>query len=177
MNAEDVDYILTKAMYRYELNGKETYKFKPEHQEDTDMMWFQSHREMSLDEELSLAQKKKQAMLDKIDQIIGNTDSPYMVDQINRIHRDCAIYEMVNDLMVHLNETNYLLKVPFLLEMRSVFKAMLVAYGLADRSSLEHKDTKRIPGADREWTIKLSEILEEHWREEKSRVEESNKSR
>ncbi len=171
----DVDCILTKAMFRYELNGKETYKFKPELQEYTDMMWFPEHREMSLDEELSLAKKKKQEMLDKIDRIIGNTDSPYMVDRINRIHRDCAIYEMVNDLMVHLNGTDYLLKVPFADEMRSVYKAMLVAYGLRDKAKLEYRDIKNNRYEDGEWIIKLAEIFEEHWCDEKSRVENTHK--
>jgi len=185
LSDEDKNYILTKAMFRYELNGKEIYRFKPDNDplayEWTDMICFPGDQEISLNEELSLAKQKKQETLDKIDKIIGNTTSPFTRDHIDRIHGDCAIYEMINNLMIHLKETDYRLKVPFLFEMTGVYRAMLTAYGLLNKSELEYKDDTKLSVDDVEWTVKLSELLKKHWDDKSNayleRCKKSDKNR
>lgn len=165
----DVEYILGKAMFRYDVNGKEAYRFRPEcdySSYEWAEMYFEGKREISLDEELALAKKRKQETIEKIKDIIKWSDSPYRVDQINLTHRNCDIYGMINDLMEHLRTTENPLKVPFFYELRNVWKAMLLAYGLIDKSELQYREDKESCGEDGEWIIKLSGILKKHWEEE-----------
>ena len=165
----DIEYILGKAMFRYDVNGKEAYRFKPEQDYDSyewAEMYFERNREISLDEELALAKKKKQETIEKIEDIIKWSDSPYRVDQINLTRRNCEIYGMINDLMEHLRKTNNRLKVPFFYELKNVWKAMLLAYGLLDTSELEYRESKERCGEDGEWIIELADILKNHWSEE-----------
>lgn len=56
---------------------------------------FGRNREISLDEELALAKKKKQETIEKIEDIIQWSDSRYRVDQINLTLRNCEIYGMI----------------------------------------------------------------------------------
>lgn len=166
---KDVDYILGKAMFRFDVNGKEAYRFRPEHDYSSyewAEMYFEGNREISLDEELALAKKKKQETIEKIEDIIKWKDSPYRVDKINLTLRNCEIYGMINTLMEHLRETKNPLKVPLFYELKNIWKAMLLAYGLIEKSDLQYREDKTYCGEDGEWIIKLSELLKEHWEEE-----------
>ena len=169
ISESDIEYILGKAMFRCDVNGKEAYRFKTEQDYDSyewAEMYFEKNREISLDEELVLAKKQKQETIEKIEDIIKWANSPYRVDQINLTKRNCEIYGMINDLMEHLRNTKNPLKVLFLYELKNVWKAMLLAYGLIDKADLEYRESKERCGEDGKWIIELSDILKNHWSEE-----------
>ena len=167
----DIEYIRGKAMFRYDVNGKEAYRFRPEHDYSSyecEGIYFAGEREISLDEELLLAKKRKQETIEKIEDIIKWSDSPYRIDQINLTHRNCDIYGMINDLMERLRATENPLKVPFFYELRNVWKAMLLAYGLIDKTELEYRGSRESCDEDGEWIIELSNILRQHWDDERT---------
>lgn len=176
----DIEYILGKAMFRYDINGKEAYRFKSETDsfdcEESDM-YFYENSEISLDEQLVLAKKKKRKTIEKIEDIIRWADSPYRADQVKLILRNCEIYGMINDLMEHLRTMKNPLKVPLFYEFKNVWKAMMLAYGLIDESKLLYKENKGDCGEDGEWIKEISGILKERWDKETTFQIEREKQR
>lgn len=175
----DIDFLLSQPMFRYNLNGKETYRYKPnqELQLKEQHICYWGSREITLEDEYAAAKKRKQEVLNKIDNIIKWKSSPYRVDNINLINRNCEIYEMINTLLEKLRSTKNPLKIPFLYELKNTWRAMLLAYGLISESELEYRTNKEYCLGDREWVIKLSEILKQHWTDEATYQLELDKKR
>ena len=164
----DIDFLLSQPMFRYNLNGKETYTYKLEQdlpfQEQS--MYYWKNRNMTLEDEYTAAKKKKKEVLNRIDDIIQWIPSSYRVDNINLINRNCAIYEMINDLLEKLRNTENPLKVPFLYELKNTWRAMLLAYEVIEESELEYRKNREFCSEDGEWIIQLAKILKQHWNDE-----------
>lgn len=169
LTPDDVKYLRSKAMFRYDINGKEAYRFKSGYN-DADHEWvriyFDQDREISLDDELIFAKKKKAETIETIEDIIRRNDSPLLIDQINLTLRNCEIYGMINNLMEHLRTTDYPLRIPLFYELKNIWRAMLLAYGLIDEASLAYRDVDEHYGEDGKWITELSGILKQHWSEE-----------
>lgn len=168
ISEEKKQYLLEKAMFRYDENGKETYRFKPQ-EEVTSLkqihMCFMGEREMSLDEEYILAKRQEQEILEKIEDIIKWTDHAGSIQsQIMCIRRGCTVYNMINEMMEKMRGMKSYIKMPFFYELINVWKAMLVAYGLMDKKDINNLDrTEYYCGEDGEWIMKLSEQIKLHW--------------
>lgn len=164
----DIDFLLSQPMFRYNLNGKETYRYKPEQKLPLSQQckYYFENRDITLEDEYAAAKKKKQEVLNKIDDIIQWTESPNRADNINLINRNCAIYEMINDLLEKLRNTKNPLKVPFLYELKNTWRAMLLAYGIIEEGELDYRENRENCSEDGEWIIKLAQILKQHWDDE-----------
>lgn len=171
ISEEDVNELAQKAMYLYEINGKETYSFRP-YPDESDFInpisYFDKDQILSLNDEYKLAKKKKQETLARIEEIIDWNDSLSLSNKSMITNRNCDIYNMICDLMVFLRAYDPLLKVPLLHEMRSVWKAMLLAFDLMDKSELEYKNNTEYTFEDGDWIISLSEQIKNHWDTEKN---------
>ena len=168
---EKKKYLLEKAMFRYDDHGKETYRYKiPDGVEKSDQveMCFIGDREISLDEEYILAQRKKQEVLEKIADIIKWTDHAGSIEsQVVCINRGCTVYGMINLMMEEMRGMRSYLKMPFFYELIDVWKAMLLAYGLIDESDISYLDkTGYYCGEDGEWILGLGEQIKAHWDKE-----------
>lgn len=173
ISEEEKKYLLEKAMFRYDDNGKETYRYKP--QEGLTSLksvpiCFLGDMDISLDEEYVLAQRKKQETLDKIDDIIKWTnDAGNIKSQTICINRGCTVYGIINELMETMRGMKSPIKMPFFYELINILKAMLLAYGLMDKNQLRYLDRSEcFCGEDGEWIIQMSEQIKAHWDKERT---------
>lgn len=168
ISEEKQKYLLEKAMFRYDDNGKETYRFKPQ-QNLTSLVGvpicFMGEMEMSLDEQFVCAQRKKQETLEKIDDIIKWTDNAGSIQsQSVCINRGCTVYGMINEMMEKMRGMKSYLKMPFYYEMLNVWKAMMMAYGLMDTEDVSFLDkSSYYCGEDGEWIYQMYELIKSHW--------------
>lgn len=184
--------LINKAMFRYDENGKEYYRFKPQKGvtslDQTRVSFFFDNSQKSLDEEYILANHKKQEMLEVIKNIIEWTENAGSISaQIVCINRGCYVYGMINEMMEEMKKKDVHLKMPFFYELVDVWKAMLVAYGIMDKEEISDFDRRNVYcGEDGEWILELSEQIKAHWdaeyayckkyhqdRQNKSRVKET----
>lgn len=184
--------LINKAMFRYDENGKEYYRFKPQEGvtslDQTRVSFFFDNSQKSLDEEYILAKHKKQELLEVIKNIIEWTENAGSISaQIVCINRGCYVYGMINEMMEEMKKKDVHLKMPFFYELVDVWKAMLVAYGIMDKEEISDFDRKNVYcGEDGEWILELSEQIKAHWdaeyayckkyhqdRQNKSRVKET----
>lgn len=166
---EDVEFIQNKAMFRWNENGKQTYRYKPLPGVTnlySERIYFMGECSLSLDEEYSQSLKQMQQTLNKVEEIIKWIDGEGSIEsKITCINRGCGIYEMINALMEHGRQEKAGLKIPLLYEYTNVWKAMLIAYGLIGTENLDSLDlSQHYTGEDGEWIIQLSEILRERWK-------------
>lgn len=166
---EDVEFIQNKAMFRWNENGKQTYRYKTRPEVTSlysEKIFFIGDRSLSLDEEYSQSLKQMQQTLDKVGEIIKWIDGEGSIEsKITCINRGCGIYEMINVLMEHSRQEKAGLKIPLLYEYTNVWKAMLIAYGLIGNENLDSLDLSQYyTGEDGEWIIQLSEMLRERWK-------------
>lgn len=184
--------LINKAMFRYDENGKEYYRFKPQEGvtslDQTRVSFFFDNSQKSLDEEYILAKHKKQELLEVIKNIIEWTENAGSISaQIVCINRGCYVYGMINEMMEEMKKKDVHLKMPFFYELVDVWKAMLVAYGIMDKEEISDFDRRNVYcGEDGEWILELSEQIKAHWdaeyayckkyhqdRQNKSRVKET----
>ena len=184
--------LINKAMFRYDENGKEYYRFKPQEGvtslDQTRVSFFFDNSQKSLDEEYILAKHKKQELLEVIKNIIEWTENAGSISaQIVCINRGCYVYGMINEMMEEMKKKDVHLKMPFFYELVDVWKAMLVAYGIMDKEEISDFDRRNVYcGEDVEWILELSEQIKAHWdaeyayckkyhqdRQNKSRVKET----
>lgn len=161
-------YLLEKAMFLWDEDGKETYRYKPKEGSDNpEDLWvyFLEEKELRLDEEYDLAQKRKKQTIDKIADIIKWTDNAGGLEsQIACINRGCNVYDMVNQLMELTRSMKRNAKMPFFYEVVDVLKAMLLANSLLDEGQLAYTDNSTYYcGEDKEWIVKLAQEMKEHW--------------
>lgn len=180
-------YVTNKAMFRYDENGKQTYRFKPQDGITNLSMvdiCFIPEKPYSVDEEYANAQKRKQETLAKIDEIIEWTkDAGSVESKISCINRGCNVYSMTSQLLEFVKEQKSIERIPLLNEMKSVWKAMMVAYEILDKESIELLDKSEYNyGEDGEWTLELAEQIKLHWeekiisqREHLEKIKEQNK--
>lgn len=161
--------LINKAMFRYDENGKEYYRFKPQEGvtslDQTRVSFFFDNSQKSLDEEYILAKHKKQEMLEVIKNIIEWTENAGSISaQIVCINRGCYVYGMINEMMEEMKKKDVHLKMPFFYELVDVWKAMLVAYGIMDKEEISDFDRRNVYcGEDGEWILELSEQIKAHW--------------
>ena len=162
-------YLLEKAMFRYVENGKETYRYKPQNESSLkdSYVCFLGDDSVSLDEKYVAAQKKKQAILDKADEIIRYYDKGGSIhSQLININRGCTIYGGINDLMDEMPQKAVIHRMAYFHEINNVISALLLAYGLKSKEdiiqeNLPYKDSPLYDGTD--WIFSLSEQLQKRW--------------
>ena len=168
---EKKKYLLEKAMFHYVENGKETYRYKPQNTsslKDTHIC-FLGDDNISLDEKYVAAQKKKQAILDKADEIIRYYDKGGNIhSQLININRGCTIYGGINRLMDEMPQKAIICRMSYFYEINNVINALLLAYGLKSKEdiiqeNLPYKDSSLYDGTD--WIFSLSEQLQKRWRD------------
>lgn len=162
--------LLEKAMFRYEVNGKETYRFSPN--KDTDKPYvevcFLEDRETSFDEMYVQAQKKRKDTLEAVEDIINWTDNAGSIQsQICCINRGCQVYDLITDMMQKMREQPSNVKMHFFFEMVAIWNAMAVAYGIKDEEELianiyKYKSEEM---ENPEWIRELAKIFKDHWTE------------
>lgn len=181
ISEEEKITLLEKAMFRYDHNGRESYRYKPQDKDGKNQhIYFLPDTRISMDEKYVLAQKRKQEILEKADDIIKWTDhAGSIASQIACINRGCSIYGMTNDLMEMMrNMEKMILKMPFYYELMSVWKAMLLAYGLMEQEEISGGAPSEAHwGEDPEWIIRLAEEIREHWDAERSYHENCEEER
>lgn len=166
---EKKKYLLEKAMFRYVENGKETYRYKPQ---DTSSLkdahvCFLGDDNISLDEKYVAAQKKKQSILDKADEIIRYYDKGGNIhSQLININRGCTIYGGINNLMDEMPQKAIIYRMSYFHEINNVINALLLAYGLKSKEdiiqeNMPYKDSALYDGTD--WIFSLSEQLQKRW--------------
>ena len=171
ISEEEKKCLLEKAMFRYDENGKETYRYKPQDKQinpEELRIYFIGDRDISLDEEYVLAQQQKKEILEKIDDIIKWTDHAGSIQsQIMCINRGCEVYNMINQMMEKKRGMKSYLKVPFFYELTNIWKAMLVAYDLLDKKEIRDMKKERVgSGEDGEWILELSDQIKARWEKE-----------
>ena len=115
---EKKNELIDKAMFRYDKNGKEYYRFKSQDGlaslDQTRVSFFFDNSQKSLDEEYILARHKKQEMLNAMENIIEWTKAAGSISsQIVCINRGCCAYSMINEMMEEMKKKNSYLKMPF----------------------------------------------------------------
>ncbi len=173
ISEEEKKYLLEKAMFRYDDNGKETYRYKPQEgltSLERVPICFLGDMDISLDEKYVLAQRRKQETIAKIDDIIRWTsDAGSIQSQTVCINRGCNVYGMINEMMETMRGMKTPIKMPFFYELIDVLKATLLAYGLRDKGQIQYLDrSEYYCGEDGEWIIRLSQQIKEHWDAERN---------
>lgn len=169
LSEENKKYLLEKAMFRYEENGKETYRYMPKNDEvdlEHKLVSFFEDSELSLDEKFVLAQKQKKDMLQKIEDIITWTDNAGGIQsQICCINRGCEVYGIITKLMQTMREQKNIMKMPFYADLMNVWKAMLVGYDLLEETELGKNNfgDENYYGDDVEWIMTLAQEIKDHW--------------
>ena len=128
--------LLEKAMFRYEVNGKETYRFSPNKETDKPYVevCFLEDSEVSYDEMYVQAQKKRKDTLEAVEDIINWTDNAGSIQsQICCINRGCQIYDLITDMMQKMREQQSNVKMHFFFEMVAIWNAMAIAYGIESK--------------------------------------------
>ncbi len=162
--------LLEKAMFRYEVNGKETYRFSPI--KDTDKPYvevcFLEEHETSYDEMYVQAQKRRKDTLVAVEDIINWTDNAGSIQsQICCINRGCQVYDLITDMMQKMREQQSNVKMRFFFEMVAIWNAMAIAYGIKDEEELianiyKYKSEEM---ENPEWIRELAKLFKEHWTE------------
>lgn len=169
---KEKQYLLEKAMFRYEEDGRETYRYKPKEGKDAfKRIFFLNDDEVSLDERFVEAQKKKKKVLEDIEDIIKWSDNAGSIQsQIGCINRGCQVYGMITSLMQEMRDTDVHFRMPFFYELNNVWKAMLVAYDLLDESEIGIKEDIYDVSCpdDGTWIFELAKQIKEHWENTKS---------
>lgn len=188
---DDRKILLNTAMVREDFKGKEAYRYRKEGDVRTwDELCLQygdhvpvdaldllpnwekyafTDGDISLEDEYLTAKKEKQEILKRIDRIIQDTNSPYeslRIDQTYTIRKGCRRYGLISDLLEHQKQIRGQLNYLFGLEIESVWKAMLLAYGLIDKSELYYREAHEWSEENGAWIEELSEILKDHWKRE-----------
>lgn len=170
--------LVKKAMFCHMRNGKERYRYKPkeglQNLKGVPIYYF-GDQDIRQDEELELAQKKRQHTLQRIDAIM---ESPYesIASKLLSINRGCHVYDMISDFMERFMQMNYFLKMPFYFELTNILSAMCLAYGLKEESELLSNESVELHrGEDQAWILELSKQLKKHWEEERSYQENYHK--
>ena len=161
--------LLEKALFRYDENGKETYRYKPNETSDFLQVCFFPDNEESFDEQYVQAQNERKKLLSKISDIVNWTDTAGSIQsQIACIQRGCTVYGITTQLMEKMKGQATFLKMPFFYELLSVWEAMLLAHDLLDESDVTYLDRTQeyYCATDGEWTIKLAAEMREHWKQE-----------
>lgn len=175
ISEKEKEELLWKAMFRYYDHGKETYRYRPPEgitNHENTRAFFMGEREKSLDEEYALAQRKKEEVLKKAEELIIWTDNAgSILSQIACINRGCDVYSMINSMLEKMRAMKMYIKMPFFFELISVWKAMLLAYGLMDKNEMASEKSKDHEREDKEWILQLSEQIKSHWEKEAAREE------
>lgn len=167
---EDGIFIRDKAMFRYDENEKEFYRYKPRPEVTnlySEWVTFMGDQTISLDEEYMQAQKQMQQTLAEVEDVIKWTDTAGSIAaQASCIRRGCGVYNMINEMMECMRQQKITLKMPLFFEFTNIWKAMMIAYGLTGTSDLEYRDlSEYYTGEDGEWILRLSEMFKNHWLE------------
>ena len=167
ISEEEKQVLLGKAMFRYEENGRETYRYKPKEGQEHISICFPADSEYSLDERYEHAKRKKQAVLKQAKDIIRWTENAGSLEsQISCINRGCEIYGMTNGLMECMRDQPIPLRMPFYQEIWNIWKAMYLAYDLMETKDLSELDAGNLKCCDDvEWIVGLSTEFKEHWEE------------
>lgn len=172
-------------MFRYEENGKETYRYKPKkgvtNLRDLKITFLGDEKELTIDEQYVLAQQKKKDLIEGIEDILKWSDTLEGIqDKICCINRGCEAYEFTTKLMQEMREQRIVMKMLFYSELINIWKSMLLAYDLIDVSEIGVKkdildDEKSVYDEDGEWITELSENMRSHWKEKYNIVDEMDK--
>ena len=165
-------YLLEKAMFRYEEDGKETYRYKPqEGEKQLKRIYFPGDDQLSLDERYIEAQKKKKELISDIEEAIKYTDNAGSIQsQIVCINRGCGVYGMITRLMQEMKKQDVINRMTYFYEILNVLEAMMAAYGLIDKNVIEENIelNKEFQKEDGEWILELADMLERRWDEKVS---------
>lgn len=167
---EDKNYIINKAMFRRDIDGKEAYCYVPDGKDRVGCTFF-SDREHTLDEEYTLAIRRRNEALDRVQKFITGPETQFLEDKAMQIQNGCDRIEFVIDLFDMVMEKERFLKVPFRIELMNIMRAMKVANGRLPME--EYLDCLRkyenIP-QDIEFFLKLVDLFGEHWKKEEKRI-------
>jgi len=120
----------------------------------------------SLDEDFHCSLTRKKVLLDRIDHIIQQTDSPFLVDKTAAINNGCYAFEMTAMLWEKHKNSEHFIKYWLFYELFNTWKAILLAHDLIDKNTLEYREERNSCGEDREWIEELADILKKHWDKE-----------
>ena len=172
IDEEKRNELIQKAMYFYQKDGKEIYLYRPNKtpkSHDETVTYFQKDREKSLDEEYLLAKKRKQQIIQEIEeQIEDKKETDCLLTKISHLHRGCDVYEITSKLFKKMKKEKAFLKIPYFCELMNVWKAMLLAYELLDEKSLSEEKVEEHWGEDVDFILHLSDEIKNHWEKEKT---------
>lgn len=176
ISEKEKQILFDKAMFRYDENGKQTYRYKPREgviDLKNERIYFLGTTEISLDEEYIQARQKKEQTLKRIDTLIKWENPGSMLSEISCINRGCGIYDKLSELLEEMRRNESLLKMPFFHEVEGILEAMLVAYGRMEAEQVQScYDVKEYPyEKDVEWVLYLAEKIKEHWDAKKFAIE------
>ena len=158
-------YLLEKAMFRYENDGKETYRYKPQEIESA-RIFFPEDSDKSLDEKYVDMQKRKKKLLREIEKSINYTENAGSIQsQICCINRGCNVYGMLTMIMQEMKEQQVISRMPYFYEIINVLKGMLVAYDLLEEDVIKEniEINKEFHNEDGQWILELAGILKSRW--------------
>lgn len=171
INEEDKQQLLMKAMFLYEENGKQSYRYAPpENLEELTVLpiYFLKDAEYSLDERYAQVLKRKKDTLDKVEDIINWTNNAgSLQSHLACINRGCEAYELITDMMQKMRTEKVNLKMDFYYEMLSIWYAMAIAYGIRDESKIlsQFENCDFNVSEDPEWIKELAQYFKKHWEE------------
>ena len=174
ISEKEKQILFDKAMFRYDENGKQTYRYKlREGVSDlkNERIYFLGTTEISLDEEYIQARQKKEQTLKRIDTLIKWENHGSMLSEISSINRGCGIYDKLSELLEEMSRNESLLKMPFFYEIEGILEAMqMEAEQLQSRCDVKEDPYEK----DVEWVLYLAEKIKEHWDAKKFAVEKHN---
>ncbi len=162
--------LLEKGMFRYYENGKQTYRYKPQDgikSLDETRVFFLGDETETLDEKYIAAKKKKQAVLDKAEEIIRYYDKGGSVESlIVNINRGCGIYGGINSLLDEMPNKDLILRMTYFNSINNIILALLLAHGFMNKTEI-HEKFNYCQGDpaydDSNWIISLAEQFKAHW--------------
>ena len=170
ISEEDKKYILSKAMFKRYIAGKETYCYIPDDAENPEL-YFYADSEKTLDEEYSLAVNRKHSTLKRAERFIEGHSVELLMDKTLNINNGCDRINLMIDIFEMPYSKKSPLKVPFRYEMVNIIKAMQYAYGFKTKeeyiADLTECDT--LP-QDIDFFMGIAERFGEHWKKEEDRI-------
>ncbi len=176
---EEKAYVLSKGMYLRQDSEKEKYCYIKQGDMKVDFKWapyYYPDDEISLDNRMILAKKKKQDTLENVDATIRYfNDNQTIMNQIMAINRGCLIFDLVNKYMGKMPNEEAGNKMVYYYIIRNTMLALSLANDLISETEVE----KFFEGSkheflydEREWVKQQAKMYRERYDAKKQYIKE-----
>lgn len=151
--------LLGKAMFRYSECSGETYRYKPNLEDERQIAYFLPEKQKSLDEEFLYKQKQQKDLIERINTIISGPTNINLRDQIFSINRGTTVFELTADLMTKAFSQGIIQRMPYYHGIVEILEALYYAIG---DEPLPEPENEHL--TDRAWIKECRDLFVNHFK-------------